>query len=65
MQEFNEIEALWAKHTVEVKISADEMLKQVKRSNHSADQCMMIWQLHWLILQTILQRSLRLKMVML
>jgi hypothetical protein len=31
MQEFNEIEALWAKHTVEVKISADEMLKQVKK----------------------------------
>jgi len=31
MQEFNEIEALWAKHTVEVKISADEMLKQAKK----------------------------------
>lgn len=31
MQEFNEIEAIWAKHTVEVKISADEMLKQAKK----------------------------------
>lgn len=31
MQEFNHIEALWAKHTVDVKISADEMLKQVKK----------------------------------
>lgn len=31
MQKFNEIEALWAKHKVEVKVSADEMLKQVKK----------------------------------
>lgn len=31
MQEFDHIEALWAKHTVDVKISADEMLKQAKR----------------------------------
>lgn len=31
MQEFNHIEALWAKHTVDVKISADEMLKQAKK----------------------------------
>lgn len=31
MQEFDQIEALWAKHTVDVKISADEMLKQVKK----------------------------------
>ncbi len=35
MQEFNEIEALWAKHTVEVKISADEMLKQAKKEVNS------------------------------
>lgn len=31
MQEFNHIEALWAAHTVDVKISSDEMLKQAKR----------------------------------
>jgi hypothetical protein len=31
MQEFDHIEALWAKHTVDVNISADEMLKQAKR----------------------------------
>lgn len=31
MQEFDQIEALWAKHTVDVKISADDMLKQVKK----------------------------------
>jgi membrane protein YdbS with pleckstrin-like domain len=31
MQEFNHIEALWAKHTVDVSISADEMLKQAKK----------------------------------
>lgn len=31
MQEFDQIEALWAKHTVDVKISADEMLKQAKK----------------------------------
>lgn len=31
MQEFNEIEAIWAKHTVEVKISAADMLKQAKK----------------------------------
>lgn len=31
MQEFNQIEALWAKHTVDVKISAVEMLKQAKK----------------------------------
>ena len=31
MQEFDHIEALWAKHTVDVKISADEMLKQAKK----------------------------------
>lgn len=31
MQEFNHIEALWAKHTVDVKISADDMLKQAKK----------------------------------
>ncbi len=31
MQDFNHIEALWAKHTVDVKISADEMLKQAKK----------------------------------
>lgn len=31
MQEFNQIEALWATHTVDVKISADGMLKQAKK----------------------------------
>ncbi|RYG17167.1 MAG: hypothetical protein EOO07_11685 [Chitinophagaceae bacterium] len=31
MQEFDHIEALWAKHTVDVKISADEMLSQAKK----------------------------------
>ncbi|RZL49888.1 MAG: hypothetical protein EOP00_06165 [Pedobacter sp.] len=31
MQEFDHIEALWATHTVDVKISADEMLKQAKK----------------------------------
>ena len=31
MQEFNHIEALWAGHTVDVKISSDEMLKQAKK----------------------------------
>ncbi len=31
MQDFNHIEALWAKHTVDVKISADDMLKQAKK----------------------------------
>lgn len=31
MQEFDHIEALWAQHTVDVTISADEMLKQAKK----------------------------------
>jgi hypothetical protein len=31
MQEFDHIEALWAAHTVDVKISSDEMLKQAKK----------------------------------
>lgn len=31
MQQFDQIEALWAKHTVDVNISADEMLKQAKK----------------------------------
>jgi len=31
MQEFDHIEALWAKHTVDVSISADDMLKQAKK----------------------------------
>ncbi|MEJ5995362.1 hypothetical protein WG904_13125 [Pedobacter sp. Du54] len=31
MQEFDHIEALWATHTVDVKISSDEMLKQAKK----------------------------------
>lgn len=31
MQEFDHIEALWAQHTVDVNISADEMLKQAKK----------------------------------
>lgn len=35
MQEFNDIEAIWAKHTVEVSISADEMLKQAKKEVRS------------------------------
>ncbi|MBY0244124.1 MAG: hypothetical protein K2Q03_01595 [Sphingobacteriaceae bacterium] len=35
MQNFNHIESLWAEHSVELKISADEMLKQVKKDvNH-------------------------------
>ena len=35
MQEFNQIEALWAKHTVDVKISAEDMLKQAKKEVNS------------------------------
>ncbi len=35
MQEFNHIEALWAKHTVDVTISADDMLKQAKKEVNS------------------------------
>jgi membrane protein YdbS with pleckstrin-like domain len=35
MQEFDQIEALWAKHTVDVKISADDMLKQAKKEMNS------------------------------
>jgi len=35
MQEFNHIEALWAAHTVDVKISSDEMLKQAKKDVNS------------------------------
>ncbi|SFG78704.1 hypothetical protein [Pedobacter insulae] len=31
MQEFDQIEALWASHTVDVKISSDEMLRQAKK----------------------------------
>ena len=31
MQQFDQIEALWAKHTVDVNISADEMLKQAQK----------------------------------
>lgn len=31
MQDFDQIEALWATHTVDVTISADDMLKQAKR----------------------------------
>lgn len=31
MQEFDHIEALWAAHTVDVKISSEEMLKQAKK----------------------------------
>jgi membrane protein YdbS with pleckstrin-like domain len=31
MQEFDKIEKLWATHTVDIKISADEMLKQAKK----------------------------------
>jgi hypothetical protein len=31
MQEFDHIEALWAKHTVDVKLSADEVLRQAKK----------------------------------
>ncbi|MGF1924526.1 MAG: hypothetical protein ACQUHE_10140 [Bacteroidia bacterium] len=31
MQEFDHIEALWAAHTVDVKITSDEMLKQAKK----------------------------------
>ena len=35
MQEFNHIEALWAKHTVDVTISSDDMLKQAKKEVNS------------------------------
>ncbi len=35
MQEFNQIEALWAKHTVDVAISAEDMLKQAKKEVNS------------------------------
>lgn len=35
MQEFNQIEALWAKHTVDVNISAEDMLKQAKKEVNS------------------------------
>lgn len=35
MQEFDHIEALWAGHTVDVKISSDEMLKQAKKEVNS------------------------------
>ncbi len=35
MQEFNQIEALWAKHTVDVTISAEDMLKQAKKEVNS------------------------------
>lgn len=35
MQEFDQIEALWARHTVDVQISADEMLKQAKKEVNS------------------------------
>lgn len=35
MQEFDHIEALWAKHTVDIKISSDDMLKQAKREVNS------------------------------
>lgn len=35
MQEFNYIEKLWAQHTVDVNISADEMLKQAKKDVNS------------------------------
>ncbi len=31
MQEFNQIEALWAQHSVDVKLSADYVLKQAKK----------------------------------
>lgn len=31
MQQFDQIEALWAKHTVDVNISAEDMLKQAKK----------------------------------
>lgn len=31
MQEFDQIQSLWQSHSVEVKISADEMLKQAKK----------------------------------
>ncbi|MCJ0743100.1 hypothetical protein [Pedobacter montanisoli] len=35
MQEFDHIEAIWAQHDVDVKISADEMLKQAKKEVNS------------------------------
>ncbi|RYG09976.1 MAG: hypothetical protein EOO07_22960 [Chitinophagaceae bacterium] len=35
MQEFDHIEALWAAHTVDVKISSEEMLKQAKKEVNS------------------------------
>lgn len=35
MQEFDHIEALWAAHTVDVKITSDEMLKQAKKEVNS------------------------------
>lgn len=35
MQEFDHIEALWAKHTVDVTISAEDMLKQAKKEVNS------------------------------
>lgn len=31
MQEFDQIEALWAEHTVDVRISSEDMLKQAKK----------------------------------
>jgi membrane protein YdbS with pleckstrin-like domain len=31
MQEFNQIEALWAQHSVDVKLSAEDVLKQAKK----------------------------------
>ena len=31
MQAFDQIQELWQKHDVEVKVSADEMLQQVKK----------------------------------
>ncbi|RZK50145.1 MAG: hypothetical protein EOO99_02865 [Pedobacter sp.] len=31
MQKFDQIEALWASHSIDLKISADDMLKQAKR----------------------------------
>jgi len=35
MQEFDQIEALWAAHTVDVQISSDDMLKQAKKEVNS------------------------------
>lgn len=35
MQDFNHLESLWTAHSVDIKISADDMLKQVKKDvNH-------------------------------